>query len=271
MQQLRTKDIPYEEVDNGALILLLVRECKTWDELCRRYARADPLDSNNTNTMVLVQKLQAMRDVGLITFQEKADQYGAKLPDGAIRATDLWAKIRVALGGMSLTEAAMVSRHSGGMAVLPTFGRPPTLEEKIDVFVLMPFDTTLLEVYTEHIKKAVERLGLKIRRADEIYSPEPFMTKVWHGICAAEIVLADCTEKKPNVFYEIGIAHTVGKKVILITRSEGDIPSDLGHFEHITYTPEGVQVLASQLQRYLKAHFALRSPAEAGKATGSAT
>lgn len=32
--------------------------------------------------------------------------------------------------------------------------------------------------------------------------------------------MADCTEKNPNVFYEIGIAHTVGKKVMFITRSE---------------------------------------------------
>jgi len=47
------------------------------------------------------------------------------------------------------------------------------------------------------------------------------MEKVWDGICAAELIIADCTQKNPNVFYEIGMAHTVGKKVVLITRSEG--------------------------------------------------
>lgn len=178
MQQLRTTDIPYEEVDNGALILLLLRDCKTWDELCRRYQYADPNNFGNTNTMVLAQKLQAMRELGLVTFQEKTDQYGSTWPEGEVRATDLWSKIRVACGGMSLSDAAMLSRHSAGMAVVPTFGRPPMSEEKIDVFVLMPFKAKLEGVYTEHIKKAVEQLGLKIRRADEIYSPEPFMTKV---------------------------------------------------------------------------------------------
>jgi hypothetical protein len=35
-------NIPYEEIENGALVLLLLRESKTWEELCGRYAYADP-------------------------------------------------------------------------------------------------------------------------------------------------------------------------------------------------------------------------------------
>jgi hypothetical protein len=31
-------NIPYEEIENGALVLLLLRESKTWEELCGRYA-----------------------------------------------------------------------------------------------------------------------------------------------------------------------------------------------------------------------------------------
>jgi hypothetical protein len=29
------------------------------------------------------------------------------------------------------------------------------------------------------------------------------MEKLWDGICAAQLILADCTEKNPNVFYEM--------------------------------------------------------------------
>ena len=51
MQYPTMKDIPYEEIENGALILLLlVRECKSWEELCSRYAYADPKNPGNTNT-----------------------------------------------------------------------------------------------------------------------------------------------------------------------------------------------------------------------------
>ena len=85
------------------------------------------------------------------------------------------------------------------------------------------------------------------------------MQKVWDGICAADLVLADCTEKNPNVFYEVGIAHTIGKKVVLITRSEKDIPSDIKHFDYIPYIydPEGVEVLLGRLRKFLKSHFGL--------------
>jgi len=251
--------IPYEEIENGVLILLLLRENKTWEELCGRFAYADPAElRSNTTTMMLLSKLFDMRNLGLISFKDEDQGNGSK-PVGEITETDVWPKIRVAFGGMSLSDAAKLSRHSKGMAVVPVFGRPRQPEEKIDVFVLMPFNTNMEKVYTNHIKKLGTDLGVTIKRADEIFSPGPFMEKIWDGICAAQLVLADCTEKNPNVFYEIGIAHTVGKKVVLITRSHDDIPSDIKHLEYIIYTydPEGVETLVDKLKTFLKSHFAL--------------
>ena len=251
-------DIPYEEINNGALILLLLRESKTWEELCGRYAGANPAMLQDTATMALRDQLFEMRDRGLISFEHEETRDGKK-PVGEIKETGLWSKIRVAFGGMSLSEAAMLSRHSKGMAVAPVFGRPRQPEEKIDVFVLMPFNAKMEKVYINHIKKMGEELGVTIRRADEIFSPRPFMEKVWDGICAAQLILADCTQKNPNVFYEIGMAHTVGKKVVLITRSDKDIPSDIKHFDYIPYIydPEGVENLIEKLRAFLKAHFKL--------------
>jgi hypothetical protein len=251
--------IPYEEIENGALILRLLRETKTWEELCGRFAYADAAQlMTNTTTMVLLEKLFDMRDLGLISFRDEDKGEGRK-PVGEIKETDLWTKIRVAFGGMSLSDAALLSRHSKGIAIAPVFGRPRQPKEKIDVFVLMPFNAKLEMVYTNHIKKMGDELGLTIRRADEIFSPEPFMKKVWDGICAAQLILADCTEKNANVFYEIGIAHTVGKKVVLITRSNDDIPSDIKHFDYIPYIydPEGVEMLIEKLKTFLKSNLAL--------------
>ena len=58
-------NIPYEEIENGALILLLLRESSTWEELCGRYAHADPAQiSTNTNTLTLLKKLLELRDLG---------------------------------------------------------------------------------------------------------------------------------------------------------------------------------------------------------------
>jgi hypothetical protein len=246
--------LSYEEIQNGALILELVRTDKTWERLCSRYAYADPAQLvTNTTSMMLLKQLREMREAGLISFEEEQTPDGPK-PSGEIKDTGLWSRIRVTFGGMSLSEAALLSRHAKGVAVIPVFGRPAEVREKIDVFTLMPFNSKMQAVYTNHIKKLGDELGISIRRADEIFSPRPFMEKVWEGICACQLVLADCTERNPNVFYEIGIAHTVGKKVVLITRSDDDIPSDIKHFDYIPYIydPEGVDALITKLRNFLK-------------------
>ena len=123
----------------------------------------------------------------------------------------------------------------------------------------MPFSSKLAKVYSNHIKNMVEELGLTIQRADDIFIPGPFMEKVWNDICAAKIILADCTENNPNVFYEIGIAHTIGKKVVLITRSEGDIPSDIKQYDYIPYVydPEGIEILIEKLRSFFQINFTI--------------
>ena len=47
--------------------------------------------------------------------------------------------------------------------------------------------------------------------------------------------MADITDQNPNVFYEAGIAHTLGREVILITQSKQDIPFDLQHLRYVQY------------------------------------
>jgi len=263
MEQPSQQKVPYEEIENGALILRLLRESTTWEALCARFQGADPDLLADTATMTLRNKLLEMRDLQLIRFDDSDTALG-KRPVGEIKETGLWSKIRVAFGGMSLSDAALLSRHAKGMAVLPVFGRPRPLPdgETLDVFVLMPFKATLEKVYTDHIKVLGEHLGLTIRRADEVFSPRPFMEKVWDGICAARLVIADCTQKNANVFYEIGLAHTVGKKVVLITRSDRDIPSDIKHFDYIPYIydPAGVETLIGKLRAFLEAYFKSTGP-----------
>lgn len=43
------------------------------------------------------------------------------------------------------------------------------------------------------------------------------------------------TERNPNVFYETGYAHALGKTVILLTQKSDDIPFDMKHYPHIIY------------------------------------
>lgn len=118
----------------------------------------------------------------------------------------------------------------------------PIKKYTYDLFVLMPFKTELMPVYEDHIKKVAGLLNLSIARADNFFSPNPIMSEIWSAIAQAKILVADCTDKNPNVFYEIGIAHAIDKPVILITQNPDDVPFDLRHRRYIpySYTPPGM-------------------------------
>ena len=127
------------------------------------------------------------------------------------------------------------------MFIQPRFGRPrPTLhdEEQLDLFVMMPFNPDIRRVYEDHIKNVAASLSLKVARADDFFTVHAVMQDIWTAICRSRIIIADCTSRNPNVFYEIGIAHTVGKPVVLITQSSEDVPFDL---RSIRYYPRGTQ------------------------------
>ena len=87
-------------------------------------------------------------------------------------------------------------------------------------------------------------------RADDIFDNKPIIEDIWKHINEAHIVISELTERNPNVFYETGISHTVGKEVVLITQNINDVPFDLRHLRCIVYkyTPRGVQALENNLK-----------------------
>ncbi len=110
-----------------------------------------------------------------------------------------------------------------------------------DVLVVMPFQEDLSTFYEEGIKTTVEELHLSVGRADELFSSRSIMDDIWRAIYFSKFLIADCSYKNPNVFYEVGIAHTLGKPVVLLSQSNDDIPFDLRHLRHIFYNPEDFQ------------------------------
>lgn len=114
---------------------------------------------------------------------------------------------------------------------------------------MMPFDASFNDVYSA-IRKAAENAGLKCRRADDIWENPAIIQDVVALIDRSRVVVCDCTGRNPNVFYEAGIAHTLGREVILITQSEHDIPFDLRHLRYVRYlnNAEGRTALTAALQ-----------------------
>jgi hypothetical protein len=102
------------------------------------------------------------------------------------------------------------------------------------ISVMMPFASQFDKVY-ETLKNVSGKLSLKCLRADDIWEHDHIIQDVVSLIYRSRIVICDCTDRNPNVFYEAGIAHTLGKDVILITQKESDIPFDLRHIRYVTY------------------------------------
>jgi hypothetical protein len=118
---------------------------------------------------------------------------------------------------------------------------------------MMPFEAAFNDVYS-CITQAAEKAGLRCRRADDIWENPAIIQDVVALIDRSRVVICDCSGRNPNVFYEAGIAHTLGREVILITQSEHDIPFDLRHLRYIRYhnNGEGRLELAQALQRRMQ-------------------
>lgn len=118
---------------------------------------------------------------------------------------------------------------------------------------MMPFDAAFNDVYAA-IQLAAANAGLYCRRADDIWENPLVMQDVASLIDRSRVVVCDCTGKNPNVFYEAGIAHTLGREVILIAQNEHDIPFDLRHLRFVRYlnNAEGRTALTAALQARLQ-------------------
>jgi nucleoside 2-deoxyribosyltransferase len=126
-------------------------------------------------------------------------------------------------------------------------------------FVIMPFSPTYQTEYDRIIQPAVEAAGLACIRADEIYSRPQITADIWKSLRSARIVIAELTGRNTNVLYEVGLAHALGKTVIIITRNEDDVPFDLKALRYLYYNTDDPswgenlkEALANMLQKLLK-------------------
>ncbi len=137
------------------------------------------------------------------------------------------------------SEFQRVIKMTSLIQINPLFGPASYSVDERLAFVLMPFVEDLTRIYTSIIKPTVEATGLVCRRADDLKTNKAIIQDIWKAICEARVVIADLTDLNPNVMYELGIAHTVGKETILIyQRGRGKDPKypfDLAHIRRIEY------------------------------------
>jgi hypothetical protein len=122
-------------------------------------------------------------------------------------------------------------------------------------FVVMQFAEPYDTFYREVILNQAEAAGFDVFRIDEKAGPGVVFQDIQREIEQAEIVIAEITPANPNVFYELGYAHALGKPTILLARREAELPFDIRSFRVVFYndTIGGKVEVERNLQRHLEA------------------
>src|SRR6185437_13134697 len=164
----------------------------------------------------------------------------------------------IGTGAISLqppgTRAVSLAVDTGNVVVHPRVFRIPTTPPEHDlVAVMMPFATEFDAVYTA-IKSACEVLQLRCQRADDVWKHSEVIQDVFSLIFRSSFVISDFTNKNVNVFYETGVAHTLGRPVVPISQNRSDVPFDLQHHRYIPYlhNAEGLRDLTTKLSDRLR-------------------
>lgn len=139
------------------------------------------------------------------------------------------------------------------------FSIPDTPPEADLVSVMMPFGAAFATVHAAVVASAKEN-RMRCLRADDIWVHSTVIQDVFSLIYRSHIVVCDFTGKNPNVMYEAGIAHTLGKHVIPITQQPDDIPFDLQSHRYLRYlgNGEGLAKLTSDLSGRISTLKAMR-------------
>lgn len=120
--------------------------------------------------------------------------------------------------------------------------------EKNRCFVIMPFKEELDLVYGT-IKKGLNSAGYICNRVDEILGSTPIINKILTEILRSRYIIADLTDCNPNVFYELGVAHSFkdASNIIILKQSGSKVPFDITHLTYIEYDADNPKYISAAI------------------------
>ncbi len=119
-------------------------------------------------------------------------------------------------------------------------------------FLIMPFGESWSEGVEDTVREILGKHEYNVLRADDMFGKN-IMEDIWQGIVQSEFVICETTGRNPNVFYELGICHTLGKETVLLSQNADDIPFDVRHLRHFIYgnNISGFKQLNKSLEGYV--------------------
>ena len=121
-------------------------------------------------------------------------------------------------------------------------------------FVIMPFSQSWsAAVYSQMIRPAVEAAGLTCVRGDDPVRVGDLMQTVWDAILVSGVMVAEVSALNANVFYELGLAHALGKDTFILRQEGSDVPADFGGAHYYEYDPTDLAAGKAMLEAELAA------------------
>lgn len=106
--------------------------------------------------------------------------------------------------------------------------------EKPIVFCIMPFNEECLELFSHLKKHFIDTF--EFINAGDMDNQQNILKDIVSGISKATVIIADVTGLNANVFYELGLAHAMNKKVIIITQQIDEVPFDIKSYRANEYS-----------------------------------
>jgi len=191
---------------------------------------------------------------------------------GATRASDIlslvWsadtepelaalAQLKVGKYELHPTLIAFLKAVESQLATLPRpdyifsfpLGDPPRQPgEKRAAFVAMPYKPKWSKAIETVIQISADQSNFLAKVSRNSEKPGLITSQIWNEIRRAEVVVAEISDENPNVFYELGFAHALGKEVILLSQNVLNRPFDISTARLLHYRVDDLPLLGKRLK-----------------------
>jgi len=131
----------------------------------------------------------------------------------------------------------------------PGLAAPPTTPKR-HVFVAMPYAEEFEDVYEFGIYAPVRRCGFICERVDRSAFTGDILERIRQRIETADLVIADLSGGRPNVYLEVGYAWGKGTEVVFVAREGEELHFDVRAHRCIYYKRIGQ--LARDLEKLIR-------------------